>query len=197
MIGSIIGFLAESVVAFVQKGFFESRQGLVYGPFVPIYGLGAIAYYFITLKVKDTKKVFIVCFVFGGMLEYLFSYMQQTLFGTISWDYSELMFNLNGRTSLLHCLYWGTAGVLFIKVLSPMIENMKDTYTKKWFRIATQVCVVFMVVNIVLSWGAANRQEERMKDIPPQSSWDHFLDRNFPDEIMNKIYANKIEKLKK
>ena len=43
------------------------------------------------------------------------SYFQELLFGTISWDYSNLWFNINGRTSLLHCTYWGIGGVLFMK----------------------------------------------------------------------------------
>ena len=45
MIGSIIGYLVEMAVALVQKGCFESRQGLLYGPFTPVYGAGAVLYY--------------------------------------------------------------------------------------------------------------------------------------------------------
>ena len=50
----------------------------------------------------------------GGITEYLCSYIQEKAFGTISWDYSYLLFNINGRTSLLHCTYWGIAGILYI-----------------------------------------------------------------------------------
>ena len=42
MIGSIIGYIVEMIVAFVQNGHFESRQGLIYGPFTPAYGIGII-----------------------------------------------------------------------------------------------------------------------------------------------------------
>ena len=37
MIGSIIGYIVEMIVALVQNGHFESRQGLIYGPFKPVY----------------------------------------------------------------------------------------------------------------------------------------------------------------
>ena len=36
------------------------------------------------------------------------------------------MFNINGRTSLLHCAYWGTAGVLYITYIEPVIEKLKQ-----------------------------------------------------------------------
>ena len=45
VIGCIIGYITEMIVVFVQKGFFESRQGLIYGPFTPVYGIGAVMYY--------------------------------------------------------------------------------------------------------------------------------------------------------
>lgn len=36
----MLGFLLETVYAFVTKGVVESRQGFIYGPFCPIYGVG-------------------------------------------------------------------------------------------------------------------------------------------------------------
>ncbi len=51
----------------------------------------------------------------GGTLEYLCSFFQEILFGTISWNYSDLFLNLNGRTSILYCFYWGIIAVVFLK----------------------------------------------------------------------------------
>ncbi len=39
------------IVVLFQKGYFESRQGLIYGPFTPVYGIGAIIYYLILRKI--------------------------------------------------------------------------------------------------------------------------------------------------
>ena len=54
-----------------------------------------------------------------------------------------------------------------------------------------------MLCNISISWTAANRQEERMKNIPAQGRMDMFLDKYYPDEVMDKVYANKINKIVK
>lgn len=110
LIGSFIGYIIETIVGIVQNGHLVSRQGLLFGPFIQVYGIGLVAYYLVMSKMKTRNniKIFLVSMILGGAVEYLFSYFQQKLFGTISWDYSNLLFNINGRTSLLHCLYWGT-----------------------------------------------------------------------------------------
>ena len=112
IIGSVFGFVAEMLYATVYTRTLVIRQGLIYGPFVQVYGMGAVAYYFLIKVFKEPKDAFFAGMIMGGALEYLCSFFQEILFGTISWDYSDLIFNLNGRTSLLHCLYWGTGGVL-------------------------------------------------------------------------------------
>ena len=41
-VGCLIGFAVETVWCYVQYGHFESRKGLIYGPFSPVYGFGAV-----------------------------------------------------------------------------------------------------------------------------------------------------------
>ena len=125
IIASIIGCIVETIVCIVQKGHFEIRQGVIYGPFIPVYGAGAVLFYIFVPKIvgataNNTKdisniKIFIYTMILGGVTEYIFSFGQACLFGTVSWDYSKIFLNLNGRTSLLHCIYWGIGGILFIK----------------------------------------------------------------------------------
>ena len=45
MIGSVFGFFAEMAYGLIYTRTIVIRQGLVYGPFVQIYGIGAVAYY--------------------------------------------------------------------------------------------------------------------------------------------------------
>ena len=52
IIGSIIGYGIEMIVGLVQNGHFVSRQGLVFGPFAQVYGLGILTYYFVVPKIK-------------------------------------------------------------------------------------------------------------------------------------------------
>ena len=193
IIGSIAGFIFEVTVVFFQKGHFELRQGLIYGPFIPVYGIGAMCYYIVLskTKIKNKIQIFLITMILGGITEYLCSLIQEKAFGTISWDYSYLPFNINGRTSLLHCIYWGIGGVLYITYIDPFLNKMIDKTNMKAFDLITIILSIFIVFDISISWMAADRQTERKNDIEPQNHLDLFLDKNYPDEYMNRIFNNK------
>ena len=191
--GCIMGYVMEVIFNFVRTGEFETRQGLIYGPFAPVYGIGTLAFYLILPKFKKMWQVFLVSGVLGGVTEYLCSFFQEKLFGTISWDYSNQLFN--GRTSILYCLVWGALGVAFIKFVYPYFDKIFD---KVLYKIGTKVitafAVVFMIFNISISSLAAQREYERREHIEAGSRMDVFLDEHFPDEILDEVYRNRIEK---
>lgn len=193
IIGSIAGFIFEVIVVFFQKGHFELRQGLIYGPFIPVYGIGAMCYYIVLskTKIKNKVRIFLITMILGGITEYLCSFIQEKAFGTISWDYSYLPFNINGRTSLLHCVYWGIGGVLYITYIEPLLNKMIDKTNMKAFDLITIILSIFIIFDISISWMAADRQTERKNNIEPENRLDIFLDKNYPDEYMNRIFNNK------
>lgn len=192
LIGSFIGYIIEMIVGLVQNGHFVSRQGLLFGPFIQVYGVGLVTYYLVISNIKNKSyiKIFFISMLLGGIVEYLFSFFQEVLFGTISWDYSDLIFNINGRTSLLHCIYWGTGGVLFVKFILPLIDKLKSLYTKTHFKCVTTFLIIFIAFDITISGMAGARQLERRNNIPPSSNIDTFLDTHYPDEKLEKIYSN-------
>ena len=194
LIGSMIGYLVENIVGFVQNGHFVSRQGLLFGPFIQVYGIGLIIYYLIIPHAKTNMQIFVGSMILGGVTEYLFSYFQERFFGTVSWDYSNLLFNINGRTSLLHCIYWGIGGILFMKLIYPNREKIGRQSFKVYSKVATFILVVFMVFNISASSLAAQRSLERRQNIAPKGGLDYFFDTYYPDEKMNKIYSNSRER---
>ena len=193
MIGSIIGYVVEMIVAFVQNGHLVSRQGLIYGPFTPVYGIGILVYYVFFSYVKNRNKgvVFLFSMILGGITEYLCSYIQEKVFGTISWDYSEWLFNINGRTTLIHCTYWGFAGLLYVSYIEPLIPRIEEFVKNHKVKIMATSVAVFMIFNITISSMAAIRQKERTENIPATNSMDIFLDNMYPDEYMDEIFSNK------
>ncbi len=191
IIGSVFGFVAEMLYATVYTRTLVIRQGLIYGPFVQVYGMGAVAYYFLIRKFKEPKDAFFAGSIMGGILEYLCSFFQEILFGTISWDYSKFFFNLNGRICLLYCIYWGIIAVAFLKIVYPWLEKIEPLIYKKSIRILTVFLMIFMIFDITISALAANRQQERRKNIEPKNELDVFLDKNYPDELLDRIYNNK------
>ncbi len=192
LIGSILGYGIEMVVGLVQNGHFVSRQGLLFGPFIQVYGVGLVAYYLVisNIRKKSYIKIFFITMLLGGIVEYLFSYLQETWFGTISWDYSNLLFNIHGRTSLLHCLYWGIGGVLFVRFILPLVRNLNEWCKNTNFRYITAFLVLFITFDIVMSGMAGSRQLERKNNIAANGYIDNFFDEYYPDEKLEQIYSN-------
>lgn len=192
LIGSVLGYIIEMVVGLVQNGHFVSRNGLLFGPFIQVYGIGLVTYYLVVSRIKNKglKKIFFISMILGGIVEYLFSYLQEKWFGTVSWDYSNLWFNINGRTSLLHCLYWGTGGVLFVKFILPWIDKLNNWCSKPSFRYATTFLALFIIFDVVMSGMAGARQLERRNNIAASGYMDTFFDKYYPDEKLKEIYSN-------
>ena len=192
MIGSIIGYIVEMIVALVQNGHFVSRQGLLYGPFTPVYGIGILVYYifFRIVKNRDKKIVFISSMILGGITEYLCSYIQEKAFGTVSWDYSNWLFNIDGRTTLIHCTYWGFAGLLYVSYIEPLIPKIEEVVRNHKVKIMATSVAIFMVFNVAISSMAAIRQKERQENIAANSKIDVFLDNTYPDEYMDEVFEN-------
>ena len=191
VIGSVFGFVVEMLYATIYTRTLVIRQGLIYGPFIQVYGAGAVAYYFLISKFKEPKEAFFAGAIMGGILEYLFSFFQEIFFDTISWDYSKFILNLNGRICLLYCVYWGIIAVAFLKIVYPWIQKIEPLIYKKSVRILTIFMVLFMTFDITISGLAASRQQERRKNIPPKNDLDIFLDKQYPDEFLDRIYNNK------
>lgn len=191
VIGSVFGFFAEMFYALVYTRTLEIRQGLIYGPFIQIYGMGAVAYYILISNIQEPKKAFFAGVIMGSALEYLCSFFQEIFFGTISWDYSDLFMNLNGRTSLLYAVYWGIIAVAYLKIVYPAFQKMEPMIEKKSIRIVTVFFMLFMSFDITISCMAGSRQQERRQNVPANGAIDEFLDRVYPDELLDRIYNNK------
>ena len=190
IIGSVIGYIIEMIVGLVQNGHFVSKQGLLFGPFSQVYGVGLVIYYLVIPCNRKWTQIFVFSMFLGGITEYIFSYFQELIFGTISWDYSNLLFNINGRTSLLHCIYWGIGGILFVKFIRPHLEKLDKLYNKKSFKIVTVIFTIFIIFDIIISSLACIRQEQRRENIPPKTNIGKFLDTYYKDEVLNNIYSN-------
>lgn len=194
VIGSIFGFFAEIIYAFIYTRDLEIRRGLIYGPFIQIYGIGALAYYILISKIQEPKKVFFIGMLMGGFLEYLCSFFQELFFGTISWDYTHEFLSINGRTCFIYCLYWGIIAILYLKFAYPLLNKIDFIIEYKQMKILTIFLMLFMTFDITISCMAAVRQQERRNAIPASGMVDQFLDKYYTDTFLDSIYNNKKEK---
>lgn len=196
IIFSFMGFIIETIWCFLRYGEIQSRQGLIYGPFSQVYGFGGLVLIVILNQIKSKKKtiVFIYSIIIGGIFEYVCSFIQEFLLGSVSWQYNSTVYILNGRTSIIYSIFWGVLGTALIFYLYPLCSKIVDKILCKIGIKLTLVFVAFMLLDFFISGAAVYRENQRINNIPAKNAIQRFLDRNYPDSYLERIYPNMIFK---
>lgn len=196
--GSFLGVIIEMIFCFLVYHKFESRQGLIYGPFNLVYGVGALLLTVCLYKFerKNSLYSFFGGFFLGSAFEYLCSAVQEGLFGTVSWDYGDYPLNINGRVNLIHGLFWGLLTVFWIKSIYPWLIDKIVKFPEINGTIMTWFILAFMIFNTFISGAAVHRMTNRYKKIEAGNQFEAFLDEHYSDEFLNTIYPNMIYKSK-
>lgn len=192
-IGCFMGVVIETVFVFVTAGRLESRTGLVLGPFNLVYGFGALAMAvgLYPLRNKRDGLIMLGGAAIGSAVEYACAWVQMQLFGSASWDYSAMPFNLHGRINLLYSLFWGILAVIWVKEFFPRMSQWIMKIPNTIGVSLTWVLVAFMVVNTALSGMAVLRWAERTAgDAPQTQAVSQWLDKHYPDARMARIYPS-------
>lgn len=191
-IGSFAGVIVELLWCLLTNGYLESRSGLVYGPFNLLYGFGAVTLTLALFKYRNRSAFFSFAggMIVGSIVEYLCSWGQEMVFGSRSWDYSNMPFNLNGRICLLYSIFWGFLGVLWIKNIYPRMAKWILKIPNRAGKIITWILVAFLVFNSAVTVAAMWRWTERVHGKEADSAFARFMDQRFPDERMERIFAN-------
>ena len=191
-VGSFLGVVIETLWCLLRHGYIESRAGLVYGPFNLLYGAGAVVLALALYRFRNRGRwlSFLGGMLVGSVVEYVCSWGQEALFGSRSWDYSAMPFNLNGRICLLYSCFWGVLGVLWIKDVYPRMAKWILKVHNRPGKIITWCCTIFLAFNAVISLVTVYRWSERVQDVPAENGFWEMIDQRFPDERMERIYAN-------
>lgn len=210
---SVIGFVLETIFAFIMDGVIESRQSFLYGPFCAIYGVGAVMIIVGLQKIKKNNvTLFLGGIFFGAIVEYLISLLGEMVFHVKWWDYSNLPFNINGRICLMYSIVWGFLSVFLLKHFNPKIDKFINKllikYSKKDFKISVAIIMIFMFIDWLVSSFALQMFFTRIIDsqnIPIQSdekyvqtcrdlyeneSVHNFVDFLWNDKVMLKTFPN-------
>lgn len=118
---SFLGWLSEVIFALIKTKEFVNR-GFLYGPFCPIYGVGALSLIIFLEPLKDNIPLIVIgAFIFPSLVEYLIGFSLETLFNTTWWDYSENKFNLHGRICLKFSIVWWIFSLFFLFLFQPYV----------------------------------------------------------------------------
>ena len=151
--GNVLGVLLEGVWSIGVLGHWETHVTMLWGPFNIVYGIGAVGMYIaaVLLETKPLIVNFLVLAAVGSSLEYLVSVFQERVFNSVSWNYSNHPFDLNGRISLPITLMWGALGVLFAKLLLPVLKKVFPHLNTRGWDVSCAVLSVFLAIDMLVS----------------------------------------------
>lgn len=147
---SIIGYLYELILSLIFNGKLLSH-GILYGPWLPIYGTGAV---FVTILNKYKKHPFLIFFLsffITGILEYICGYLLLKFLNKRLWDYRGWFLNINGFVSLLSAFCFGIGGLIIIYFLLPNIKKITKKINKKYIKIGLSILTIIFSSDVLIT----------------------------------------------
>lgn len=151
LLGCFVGWVYEEIFYWFTEGLLRNR-GLLYGPWLPIYGIGALGIYALKPIKKQPILLLTLCIVITGAVEYIIGFAGIHLFGMRLWDYRGLFLNINGIICFRSVVSFGIMGLAFHYVLEPMGERL---YAKTPAVIIKTFCfmlVVLLFIDCIMSF---------------------------------------------
>ena len=165
-----LGWCWESCYVSAKKRQWVNR-GFMKGPFLPIYGFGALSVLIATLPVRPFP---VLVFIFGMIgataLELVTGICMEKLFHVRYWDYSNQKFNFKGHICLTSSIAWGAFSLAMIYGFHKPIEKLVLSIPFVWLDILTTVLTVIVAADFAISFKTAMELRaildsmERIKD---------------------------------
>ena len=149
------GWCFESVYVSLKSRKWVNR-GFMRGPFLPLYGSGAIMMLIVSMPFRDNVILTYLAGVAGATaLEYITGVTMEALFKVRYWDYSKQRFNFQGHICLRSSVAWGFLTILMTKVVHRLIEQFVLSIPGSILAPVTMVLTFYIVVDFTLSFKAA------------------------------------------
>ena len=151
---SILGFLLEGTFTLITKNNFSS--GILYGPWTPVYGIGAILTIIISNKIFknmhknrkiETVVTFIILSIVLTLIEWIGGIIIEKLFNETMWNYQNYKFNIGKYISLEISIIWGFLALLIIYLIHPKL----DKFIIKIPRFVTIIMLIIFIIDLILT----------------------------------------------
>lgn len=155
---SFSGWLLEVIYRSVTNRKFVNA-GFLHGPFVPIYGFGAVGVILLnglfgeySIALRFTAFGFAITFV-----EYVTGSLFEGLFKLKLWDYSDSRFNLHGKVCLHFSAAWTVLAIIFLIVIQPLVYGLIHKFGKSEVTIAALIVTVYLSIDFLYSFLSMNK----------------------------------------
>ncbi len=149
------GWIFESTYVSLKSRRFVNR-GFMRGPFLPIYGSGAIMMLVVSMPFQDNIILTYLAGCVGATaLELVTGIAMESLFKVRYWDYSNQKFNYKGHICLSSTVAWGFLTILMTEFVHRGVETVVFVIPETVITVLTVVLSVYIVADFSLSFKAA------------------------------------------
>ena len=149
------GWVFESTYVSIKSRHLVNR-GFMRGPFLPIYGSGAIMMLVVSMPFQDNLILTYLAGCVGAtLLELVTGMTMEALFKVRYWDYSNQKFNYKGHICLSSTIAWGFLTIFMTQFLHKGVEKLVLSIPYNILTILTVVLSVYIVADFTLSFKAA------------------------------------------
>ena len=146
-----LGWVFESCYVSFKKKQWVNR-GFLHGPFLPIYGSGAVMMLFVSEPFKDNLILTYFAGVAGAtLLELVTGAAMEALLKVRYWDYSNQKYNYKGYICLSSSVAWGFLTILMNEVFHPAILYVLAIVPKMADEIFVWVVSAGLAVDLCIS----------------------------------------------
>ena len=150
-----MGWCWETGYVSIKKRHFENR-GFLRGPWLPIYGTGAIMMLIISAPFRSNLVVtYFVGVVGATALELVTGIAMEAMFKVRYWDYSNKFCNYKGYICLGSSVAWGFFTVILTRYIHEPIEHLVLKAPKSVVDVGAVILTVCMLVDFTLSFHGA------------------------------------------
>lgn len=149
------GWCFESAFVSMRKKRFVNR-GFMRGPFLPLYGSGAIMMLVVSMPVRDNLFLVYVAGCIGATaLEYVTGVTMEALFKVRYWDYSNQRFQFQGHICLSSTLAWGFLTILMTEVVHRPVEKLSLLLPHTVMLLLVSFLTVMIAADFIMSFRTA------------------------------------------
>ncbi len=160
MMYAVIGWIYEVFLEVVVYKWWFTNRGVLFGPYCPVYGVGALAFIFTIGRILPGKSlkmklllipvVFLGCMLIATAIELLTSYICEWISGSWPWQtYADYKYNFQARIALSPSIRFGLGGVLFLYVLQPIFEKLVGLLSSKSLNIVFFAVLGIFIIDIL------------------------------------------------
>ena len=132
------------------------NRGFMRGPFLPLYGTGAIMMLVVSMPFQDNVVLTYLAGCVGAtLLELVTGMAMEALFKVRYWDYSKKKFNYKGHICLSSTIAWGFLTILMTELVHQEVANVVFALPHQVITVITVLITIEIVADFALSFKAA------------------------------------------